>query len=469
LKTTNPTIPSTCTCSLTGPSNVTSYNDIGGALGGFSYTPIGNAVAHITIENRDYSIPRLLIDTPINNTLFSGLPSAVISNGLVYLIKDALTAGSCAAGGGSGTPTLCWSNGSTWIALSGGGGGSLISACSATPPTAGAANLICYDTAGSLQKCNNGASACTTSGQWVAQSIPVPIATAATPSTITERDASGNVIATNTLPAGLTDATPRLTAAGTLSATPTFTVLANSNPMVWTATLSVSNVTSSTLTATAATVGQILQLDLTQYSGGAVTFAWPSNWLNPCTVSQTANIVTHAFAWWNGSNAIGYLCSSGDTPLTGIPYFNGAGLPTVATAANLPVLHGQCTEAWGGSGTSFALTSGDDAIVNNTCYNDSGATRTITAIKCRSNYASNAVTLAPTFGSAGTGTTILAGAVTCGSSYAYSSMSTGCTGSTCTVSNASWTTGTGVDPAMGGTLAGSTSIALLVEYTYQPY
>lgn len=118
---------------------------------------------------------------------------------------------------------------------------------------------------------------------------------------------------------------------------------------------------------------------------------------------------------------------------------------------------GSCTEAWGGSGASHALTSGDDAVVNNSCYNDSGVTRTITAVKCRSDNASNTTTVNPTFGSAGTGTTILSAALTCGSSYAYSSSGT--------VSNASWTTGTGIDPAMAGTLTG-TSIAVIVEYTF---
>jgi len=118
---------------------------------------------------------------------------------------------------------------------------------------------------------------------------------------------------------------------------------------------------------------------------------------------------------------------------------------------------GQCTEVWGGSGTSNALSTGDDSISNNSCYNDSGVTRTITAVKCRSDIASNTTTVNPTFGSAGTGTTILSGTLTCGSSYAYSS-----TGS---ISNASWPTGTGIDPAMGGTLTG-TSIALLIDYTY---
>lgn len=118
---------------------------------------------------------------------------------------------------------------------------------------------------------------------------------------------------------------------------------------------------------------------------------------------------------------------------------------------------GQCTELWGGSGTSFAMTSGDDAIANNGCYNDSGVTRTITAVKARSDNASNTTTVNPTFGSAGTGTTICSGALTAGSSYAYSS--------TCTVSNASWTTGTGIDPGMA-TVGNATSIALLIEYTF---
>ena len=116
-----------------------------------------------------------------------------------------------------------------------------------------------------------------------------------------------------------------------------------------------------------------------------------------------------------------------------------------------------CSEVWSGSGAASVLQSGDDAISNNTCYNDSGSTRVITAVKCRSDASGNTTTLNPTFGSAGTGTTILSGAVTCGSSYAYSSSGT--------VSNANWTTGAGIDPGMGGTLSG-TSIALLVEYHY---
>jgi hypothetical protein len=118
---------------------------------------------------------------------------------------------------------------------------------------------------------------------------------------------------------------------------------------------------------------------------------------------------------------------------------------------------GSCTEVWGGSGTSFAMTAGDDAVANNGCYNDSGVTRTITAVKCRGDNASNTTVLTPTFGSAGTGTAILTGTLTCGNSYAYSA--------TGTLNNTAWTTGTGIDPGMS-TVGNATSIAMIVEYTF---
>lgn len=131
-------------------------------------------------------------------------------------------------------------------------------------------------------------------------------------------------------------------------------------------------------------------------------------------------------------------------------------------SADLPIQYtkGSCTEAWGGSGTSFALASGDDAISNNTCYNDSGVTRTITAVKCLSDAASNTTTVNPTFGAAGTGTSILTGALTCGNSNAMSA-----TGTLDTGAHIAWTTGAGIAPAMSGTLTG-THIAMIVDYTF---
>ena len=137
---------------------------------------------------------------------------------------------------------------------------------------------------------------------------------------------------------------------------------------------------------------------------------------------------------------------------------NMANNTVTATQLAAQYSKGQCTELWGGSGTSFALTSGDDAIADNSCYNDSGVTRTITAVKCRSDIASNTTTVNPVFGASGSGTTIGNGtALTCGSSLAYSA--------TITLTNTAWTTGTGINPVMGGTLTG-TSIAMLVEYTF---
>ena len=94
-------------------------------------------------------------------------------------------------------------------------------------------------------------------------------------------------------------------------------------------------------------------------------------------------------------------------------------------------------------------------LANNSCFNKTGSTWTITAVYCKSDAASNTTTVNPTFGSTGTGTTVLSGALTCGSSEAYSS--------TGTVSNASLTDGSGIRPAMSGTLTG-TNIHMLVVY-----
>lgn len=109
-----------------------------------------------------------------------------------------------------------------------------------------------------------------------------------------------------------------------------------------------------------------------------------------------------------------------------------------------------------GTGTGGLLQSGDDAASNNALYNSSGQTWTITAITCQADIASNTVTITPTFGSAGTGTSICSTALTCGSSYVYSS--------TCTVSNPSLTTGSGIDVGMSGTL-NAHSISVQVTYT----
>jgi hypothetical protein len=134
------------------------------------------------------------------------------------------------------------------------------------------------------------------------------------------------------------------------------------------------------------------------------------------------------------------------------PALGGSTTLSLATAVKTR----QCEMAWGGTGTSNALQSGDDGIANNSCYNETGVTETIVGVYCRADVASNTTTVNPTFGSSGTGTSILGSALSCGSSYAYAG--------TTTISNASLANGDGIDPVMGGTLSG-TNIHVLVVYT----
>lgn len=190
-------------------------------------------------------------------------------------------------------------------------------------------------------------------------------------------------------------------------------------------------------------------------TSGALNLSGSSSGTAIITVQAAASTPTLTLGTSSGTPVVTASAPLSITTATGNITVTANGVGATQLAAQYS--KGSCTEAWGGSGTSFALTSGDDAVANNNCYNDSGVTRTITAVKCRSSLSSNTTTVNPTFGSAGTGTTILSGALTCGDSYAYSS--------TGTVSNASWTTGTGIRPAMAGTLTG-TSIAMIVEYTY---
>lgn len=164
-----------------------------------------------------------------------------------------------------------------------------------------------------------------------------------------------------------------------------------------------------------------------QISGSGVTWIGGS----APTIPATASAIVFLSCYLDGTNT----------------YCDGRSAPT----------YGSCTEAWGGSGTSHALTAGDDAVVNNTCFNDSGVMRTITAVKCRNDAATNTTTIAPVMGAAGSGTSILSAALTCGSAYAYSASGV--------IGTSAWTTGTGINPVMGGTLTG-TSVSMIVEYTY---
>ena len=147
----------------------------------------------------------------------------------------------------------------------------------------------------------------------------------------------------------------------------------------------------------------------------------------------------------------------GGSPLTATELSGDAttsGSNAVSLAA--PFKKRACEIVIGGTGASNVLQSGDDTIANNSCFNKIGVTETITAVYCKADVASNTVTINPTFGTAGTGTTILSGALTCGSSEAYSA--------TGTVSNGALTDGSGIDVVMGGTL-NAHDIHVLIIYT----
>jgi hypothetical protein len=163
--------------------------------------------------------------------------------------------------------------------------------------------------------------------------------------------------------------------------------------------------------------------------------------------------VTSSAVDLSGADATGILAAARFPALTGAVTTTAGNL---ATTASTIILTRECEVVWGGTGASATLSSGDDSIVNQSCFNKTGKTWTITAIYCRSDAASNTTTINPTFGSIGTGTTILSSSLTCGSSGAYSA--------TGAVSNSTYADGNNINPVMGGTLTG-TSIHVLVVYT----
>lgn len=157
------TFPGTGTVAVNSSilSSTTSFvNDQSNTKNAFTFTPAGYFNAHIRLENGAFSQPRLLVDTPVNSTTFALLPAASTALGLTYLIVDASSASTCTSGGGSNTPALCWSNGSSWIAIGGGGGGTgsqytcTVTAVSSIACThnlnTSQPGVWCYDSAGNL-------------------------------------------------------------------------------------------------------------------------------------------------------------------------------------------------------------------------------------------------------------------------------------------------------------------------------
>ena len=124
LKTTGSTVPSPCTCKLASGLTTNTTNDQGGALSSYTYVATPTAVGTIKLDNLGFTVPRFTQDRPTNITLAANLPSAGTAKYLTYLILDATSGADCTTvGGGSGSPSICFSTGSSWIALGNAAGG----------------------------------------------------------------------------------------------------------------------------------------------------------------------------------------------------------------------------------------------------------------------------------------------------------------------------------------------------------
>jgi hypothetical protein len=91
LRTSTPNQPTgTCTCAVSIGTTSTSVNDTGAALGVYSVpVPIPTAVANILLNNRDYSVPTVTIDTPMN--LPPSTYSSLLTNSLSRTIQQKFT------------------------------------------------------------------------------------------------------------------------------------------------------------------------------------------------------------------------------------------------------------------------------------------------------------------------------------------------------------------------------------------
>lgn len=109
-------------------------------------------------------------------------------------------------------------------------------------------------------------------------------------------------------------ATPSYTTVS-FSATPTFTVGANTNPQNFQITMT-APVTGSTLTTTSATTGQDIAFKICQDATGSRTFVWPTNVINPGSIPTTASTCGKQIFRYDGTNAVAFgpMVADGSTP-----------------------------------------------------------------------------------------------------------------------------------------------------------
>ena len=149
----------------------------------------------------------------------------------------------------------------------------------------------------------------------------------------------------------------------------------------------------------------------------------------------------------SGSQAIAGSELSGDVSTSG----------SNATVLAAPYKTYSCEIFTFGTGTSNVVQS-TDAPLTGSCYNVKGVTETITDILCEAD--AGTPTVNPTFGAAGTGTTILGGALTCGAGTWASAV-----GNSIAISNPSLLSTNNVLMGIGGTLTSSHEIHIVIKYT----
>ena len=198
------------------------------------------------------------------------------------------------------------------------------------------------------------------------------IAQAATASTIVQRDSSGNITAVSFISSG------PFSMSGATQAKPAFST--SGSQQCW---FDSTNLLLQCQNSSGTTIATTVAPKASRTANRFMTF------VDAAGVQQDAVIaladlpmVTVPYGGWGLTTLTAHALYAGnatsaptaigpDASTTKVLFSAGSSADPAFRAiavGDLPVLHGQCTEAWGGSGTSFALTSGDDAIVNNTCY-----------------------------------------------------------------------------------------------------
>ncbi len=172
----------------------------------------------------------------------------------------------------------------------------------------------------------------------------------------------------------------------TYGATPVFPITANTTIQNLEIDLT-GNVSSSTLTTGGATIGQDIGFKICQDVTGSRTFSWPTNVVNPGSISGSASTCSKQLFRWDGTNAVAFsgMVTDGTTPgvttstgfltfMAGTDTFAGLtssqtlsnktlvapalGTPVSGTGTNLTGIPPGATTARQGNGSKFQLSTG---------------------------------------------------------------------------------------------------------------